>query len=82
MKTIQALILALTLTAFAAGSLWATDAGAAAEVKPAPRPLPRRNVRSWVATLTNRSMSTTKANASTSAVQVAMRISRKTRKNI
>ena len=37
MKTIQALILALTLTAFAAGSLWATDARAAAEVKPAPQ---------------------------------------------
>ena len=37
MKTIQALILTLTLTAFAAGSLWATDARAAADVKPAPQ---------------------------------------------
>lgn len=37
MKTVKALILALTLTAFAAGSLWATDARAAAEVKPAPQ---------------------------------------------
>ncbi len=37
MKTIQALILAVTLTAFAAGSLWATDARAAAEAKPAPQ---------------------------------------------
>lgn len=36
-KTIQALILVLTLIAFAAGSLWATDARAAAEVKPAPQ---------------------------------------------
>jgi len=34
-KTFQALILALTLTAFAAGSLVATDARAAADVKPA-----------------------------------------------
>jgi YHS domain-containing protein len=36
-KNIQALILALTLTAFAVGSLWATDARAAAEAKPAPQ---------------------------------------------
>ena len=37
MKTIKALILALTLTAFAAGSLWAADAKAPAEAKPAPQ---------------------------------------------
>ena len=37
MKTIKTLILALTLTVFAAGSLWATDARAAAEAKPAPQ---------------------------------------------
>jgi YHS domain-containing protein len=34
-KIIKALILALTLTAFAAGSLWAADAKAPAETKPA-----------------------------------------------
>ena len=37
MKTIKTLILALILTVFAAGSLWATDARAAAEAKPAPQ---------------------------------------------
>ena len=35
MKKIKALILALTLTAFAAGSLWATEPKAPAEAKPA-----------------------------------------------
>jgi YHS domain-containing protein len=36
-RTNKALILALTLTAFATGSLWPTDARAAAEAKPAPQ---------------------------------------------
>ena len=36
-KTIKTLILALILTVFAVGSLWATDARAAAEAKPAPQ---------------------------------------------
>ena len=37
MKTIKTLILALTLTVFAAGSLWVAAAKAAAEAKPAPQ---------------------------------------------
>jgi len=36
-KNIKTLILALTLTAFAAGSLWATDPKAPPEAKPAPQ---------------------------------------------
>jgi YHS domain-containing protein len=36
-KTIKTLILALTLTAFASGSLWAATTKAPAETKPAPQ---------------------------------------------